>query len=168
VSANRDTEGPHGPAPPTPPYIRVRIRRFGRLSAIRQAEPFEPPNRRLDSGRSSGPSRLHLDFHRRGTPFGVNCPSSPDTAAYTAAPSVRAFSRAFPAMRFMAVSALSGQCPNRAGRLPRPTTPSADFCPALRHLATPSVPIHRGTGQTSRGKSGILRCAPAGFTAHDA
>jgi hypothetical protein len=29
---NRDRGEPHGSSPPTPPYIRVRIRRFGGLS----------------------------------------------------------------------------------------------------------------------------------------
>jgi hypothetical protein len=35
-------------------------------------------------------------------------------------------------MRFLAVSALSGQCPNRTGRLPGPTMPSADSCRTVR------------------------------------
>jgi hypothetical protein len=30
--SNRDRGEPHGPAPPTPPWIRVRTRRFGRLT----------------------------------------------------------------------------------------------------------------------------------------
>ena len=128
---DRDREGPHGPTPPTPPYVRVRIRRFGKLSSVRRAEPFDPPYRRQDLGRSSGPSRLHLYVHRRSTPCGVNWPSCRDTAIYTATLSVRAFSPTFPAMRFLAVSALSGQCLNRAGRLPGPTMPSADFCRAI-------------------------------------
>jgi len=37
-----------------------------------------------------------------------------------------------PVLRCRAVSALSGQCPLRADRQHRPTTPSADFCRAVR------------------------------------
>jgi hypothetical protein len=32
---NRDRGAPHDTAPPTPPYVRVRIRRFGELCGLR-------------------------------------------------------------------------------------------------------------------------------------
>jgi hypothetical protein len=49
-----------------------------------------------------------------------------------AALDVRAFGLALPALRSLTVSALSGQCPDRAGRRPRPTMPSADSCRTVR------------------------------------
>jgi hypothetical protein len=36
---NRDRGEPRGSAPPTPPYIRVRIRRFGQFIRLRWLEP---------------------------------------------------------------------------------------------------------------------------------
>src|ERR1700720_2699297 len=36
LGTHRDRGEPRGSAPPTPPYVRVRIRRFGRLSTFRR------------------------------------------------------------------------------------------------------------------------------------
>ena len=45
---------------------------------------------------------------------------------------VRAFASSFPVLRSLAVSPLSGECPDRANRLPQATLPSADFWIAVR------------------------------------
>jgi hypothetical protein len=39
---NRDRGTPHGAAPPTPPYVRVRIRRFGELCGLLGAREGRP------------------------------------------------------------------------------------------------------------------------------
>ena len=55
-----------------------------------------------------------------------------ESCCLMALPSVQAFEASFPALRFPAVSLLSDECLNRAGRLPASTMPSADFCTAVR------------------------------------
>src|SRR5438093_6690659 len=62
-----------------------------------------------------------------------------ESAGLPALPSVRAFDAPFPVLRPLAVSPLSGECPDRADRLHAPTTPSADSCAAIRSLSTPPV-----------------------------
>ena len=76
----------------------------------------------------------------RVAPVRVNCSASPrsrNVLATPFTPRTRGEDRsglrhAATALRSLAVSALSGQCPDRAGRLLVPTMPSADFCTAVR------------------------------------
>ena len=68
------------------------------------------------------------------------------------------------AVRSLAVSALSGQCLDRAGRRVPSTAPSADFCAPVRSSRDSLSPTRDGT-QISRGKSDRLHRSPAGSTA---
>src|ERR1700690_206994 len=43
LAPNRDRGEPRGSSPPTPPYIRVRIRRFGGLSGHLFPQEGQPP-----------------------------------------------------------------------------------------------------------------------------
>jgi len=112
------------------------------------------------------PSELH-SYSPRGRPelSGFSAADRPrDSALYLPFPSVRAFDVAFPALRSLTVSALSGQCLDRAGRLPTPTMPSADFCPPVRKPRGFLSPAYETAEQISRGKFDRLPRTTAEFT----
>src|SRR5215211_6288224 len=125
---NRDRGEPHGSAPPTPPDIRVRIRRFGGLSAgdlSRQRRRLRQwsPSLRLRSLRAA-PSGLH--------PF----PSlqRPETWIFCRMAGARApHPSVLPTFR-------------PSAKLVPPTMPSADFSAAITDVAARSVrnPGHVG------------------------
>ena len=57
---------------------------------------------------------------------------------------VQAFANSFPVLRPLAVSPLSGECPDRADRLPLATLPSADFWIAVRVSLDSLSPLFPG------------------------
>jgi hypothetical protein len=66
LQRNRDRGEPRGSSPPTPPYIRVRIRRFGGLSL--------PPCGRTDRGfvsRIAAAASVPAPPGRRASPSGL-------------------------------------------------------------------------------------------------
>lgn len=58
--------------------------------------------------------------------------STPESQILLATPNRSSLQHAASALRSLAISALSGQCPDRAGRQLMPNMPSADFCAAIR------------------------------------
>src|ERR1700738_3581732 len=61
--AKRDRGEPHGPSPPTPPYVRVRIRRFDGLSGMTAAREGRPSEAREAFGKARANAALLLSRH---------------------------------------------------------------------------------------------------------
>ena len=130
IGANRDRGEPRGSSPPTPPYIRVRIRRFGGLSEHLFPQEGRPPGfgsvyRRGRFGPCiTAPSGFTLRSWRAGRALPVFCRMAPSRCAFLLPTSIRS------GLRWIAP----------------PIMPSADFSVAITGLATRSVrfPGHAG------------------------
>ncbi len=149
-SSNRDRGEPRGSSPPTPPCVRVRTRRFGRLCGWNAGEA------------RSGERRRALECGVRRFGFG---PSGADASGFTHRPLAESqFELDFRPLGQCENSALLALSTVRAfGRyagLLCPLLTSAPRSHALRR-AQSGVP---DTARTSRGKFGRLPRTPAGFT----
>ena len=147
-STHRDRGEPRGPTPPTPPYIRVRIRRFGELSS-------QPPLYEATGGRG-------LVAHI------VAVASVPASPRHWASPSgLGAQARQYRVLPHG----------HHEMRVPTPhvhrsglrSAEASLLCPLLTSAARSRAfrPAQSGvpdTPQTSRGKSDRLHRTPAGFT----
>jgi hypothetical protein len=133
LGTHRDRGEPRGPSPPTPPYVRVRIRRFGGLSG-----PFP-----LREGRSPGLSSRIAAM--------ASVPAPPAPSGFTLRSGRTG--RAIPVFcRMASARCVSPLHFHRSGlrRIAPPTTPSADFSVAVTHLATRSVRIPGRAGDLPR------------------
>jgi hypothetical protein len=171
---NRDRGGPCGPSPPTPPCVRVRTRRFGRLSfASRRAfcrlssRAFGSPIHR----ERFGPLLLSRSASRPGA--GEKASSNwlfrrvalIESRFLLTTPSVRAFihrSR----LGISVDSAFRLWSASLASPTSRTTTPSADFSSAVGGpYGSAQLALNAcSTLEISRGKPGLLHRAAAGFT----
>jgi len=142
---NRDRGEPRGSAPPTPPCVRVRTRRFGWLSVATNAG--------LSVACSAAASSV---------PFSVAFGASPLLSPGKASHHWTIFCRCL-ATR----SSLLLTSPYRSGlrcALAHLLCPLLTPAPRSGFLTVPSVPL-RDTVQASRGKPNRLHRTPAGFTA---
>jgi hypothetical protein len=121
-SVNRDRGELRSSTPPTPPYIRVRIRRFGELSC------------RCPRGETGG--RAFVAHRRRGFGPYIAAPSGFTLRSWRAGRAVPG-SAVWPPRDARCYSPRSPFGPSLGRRLP--TMPSADFCAAITRLAARSV-----------------------------
>ena len=147
LAIDRDRGNPRDSSPPTPPYIRVRIRRFAGLSAdslfcVRaRGSDSRTPSCQLRSLRAA-PSGLH--------PFpSLQRPVTWISAAWPAARSPHPI--VFPAFR-------------PSAKLVPPTMPSADFSARGQATLRRLSPVAQTRRRSPEVRSTAFACTPAGFT----
>ena len=144
---NRDRGEPRDPSPPTPPYIRVRIRRFGGLCGRLFPQEGRPPGFGM--------------VHRRGS-FGpcVAAPLGFTFQRWRTGRKIPVFCRMAPSRCTYLLSTSTVQAFGESLRLLCPLLTSPPRSRALRP-AQSGLP---DTAEISRGKIDRLRRTPAGFT----
>jgi hypothetical protein len=133
-------------APPTPPDMRVRIRRFGGLSVLHASMQIAGVSRTHVATVASVPDLRCL----RASP--IDFASRPDATGVCRMASMRR-------TQLLLASFRSG-----LQRIALPTMPSADFSNAITDITARSVRGFPNTPEISRGKDDRLPRTPAGFT----